>query len=76
MGYVSRSRFEAADRIIITARDSHRRVVIRIRAAGRRASKGAVNVRILRAGVVYHRNGIWGDYDLATEDEEMKLLRE
>ena len=27
-------------------------------------------------GVVYHRNGIWGDYDLVTEDAVLKPLRE
>lgn len=26
-------------------------------------------------GVVYHRNGIWGDYDLETEDAVLDLLR-
>lgn len=26
-------------------------------------------------GVVYHRNGIWGDYDLETEDMVLDLLR-
>lgn len=26
-------------------------------------------------GVVYHRSGIWGDYDLPTEEEVLQLLR-
>jgi len=26
-------------------------------------------------GVVYHRDGIWGDYDLASEEDVLKLLR-
>lgn len=25
--------------------------------------------------IVYHREGIWGDYDLATEEEVLALLR-
>ena len=33
-------------------------------------------VRNQKAGVVYHRDGIFGDYDLQTEDEVLKLLRE
>lgn len=27
-------------------------------------------------GIVYHRNGVFGDYDLKTEDEVLKLLRD
>ncbi len=27
------------------------------------------------SGVVYHRNGIWGDYDLESEEAVLKLLR-
>lgn len=26
-------------------------------------------------GIVYHRSGIWGDYDLETEEQVLKLLR-
>lgn len=26
-------------------------------------------------GIVYHRDGIWGDYDLDSEDAVLKLLR-
>lgn len=26
-------------------------------------------------GIVYHRDGIFGDYDLDTEEEVLKLLR-
>ena len=30
----------------------------------------------IERGIVYHRNGIFGDYDLATEDEVITLLRQ
>ena len=26
-------------------------------------------------GIVYHREGVWGDYDLATEEDVLELLR-
>jgi hypothetical protein len=26
-------------------------------------------------GIVYHRDGVYGDYDLATEEEILRLLR-
>ncbi|BDF43119.1 MAG: hypothetical protein ACLRWN_12150 [Eisenbergiella sp.] len=28
-----------------------------------------------KEGIVYHRDGIFGDYDLDTEEEVLKLLR-
>ena len=31
--------------------------------------------RNYKRGVVYHRKGIFGDYDLATEEEVLQLLR-
>ena len=33
-------------------------------------------VRKEAKGIVYHRSGIYGDYDLATEAEVLELLRE
>lgn len=32
-------------------------------------------VRNAENGVVYHRDGIWGDYDLDSEEAVLKLLR-
>ena len=32
-------------------------------------------LRNVENGIVYHRNGIYGDYDLATEEEVLMLLR-
>ena len=32
-------------------------------------------VRNADKGIVYHREGVWGDYDLDSEDDVLKLLR-
>lgn len=32
-------------------------------------------IKNMESGVVYHRSGIYGDYDLETEDEVLNLLR-